>query len=69
MKTLGFPQIKEGIGSTHRGILGTYTTSSIVNTHARKQSMVGQAEDTIYQRHYVSEDRLTGLLNMKDIVG
>ena len=31
--------------------------------------MVEKAEDTIYQRHYVSEGRLTRLLNMKDDVG
>ena len=31
--------------------------------------MVDKAEDTIYQRHYVSEEKLTGLLNMKDAVG
>ena len=27
-----------------------------------------KAEDTIYQRHYVSEERLTSLLNMKGVV-
>ena len=31
--------------------------------------MVEKADDTIYQRHYVSEERLTRLLNMKDMVG
>lgn len=31
--------------------------------------MVEKAEDTIYQRHYVSKERLTRLLNMKDVVG
>ena len=31
--------------------------------------MIDKAEDTIYQRHYVSEGRLTRLLNMKDDVG
>ena len=30
--------------------------------------MVEKAEDTIYQRHYVSEERLTRLLNMKGVV-
>ena len=30
--------------------------------------MVEKAEDTIYQRHYVSEEMLTRLLNMKGIV-
>ena len=70
MKTLRFTSIKEGIGSTHRGILGTYTTNLRSNiTPARRQSMVEKADDTIYQRHYVSEGRLTRLLNMKDAVG
>ena len=27
MKTLGFKQIREGVGSTHRGILGTFPTN------------------------------------------
>ena len=31
MKSFGFTQIREGIGSTHRGILGTYTTNFGVN--------------------------------------
>ena len=31
--------------------------------------MVEEAEDTAYQRHYVSEERLTRLLNMKAVVG
>ena len=70
MKTLGFTRIREGIGSTHRGILGTYTTNLKSNiTQARRQSMVEKAEDTIYQRNYVSEERLKRLLNMKDVVG
>ena len=60
MKTLGFTWIKEGIGSTHRGILGTYTTNSTSKiTQARRQSMVGRAEDTIYQRQCVSGEERT----------
>ena len=31
--------------------------------------MVEEVEDTIYQRHYVSKERLTRLLNMKAVVG
>ena len=31
--------------------------------------MVHKAEDTIYQRHYISKERLTSLMNMKDGVG
>ena len=32
-KLFGFAQIKEGIGSTHRGILETYTTSFNSKSH------------------------------------
>ena len=31
--------------------------------------MVDKAEDTIYQRHYVSGEDLTKLSNVKDTVG
>ena len=58
MKTFGFTWIKEGIGSSHRGILGTNTTNSTSKiTQAQRQSMVEKTEDTIYQRLYVSEER------------
>ena len=69
MKTFEFTHIKEGIGSTHQGILEHIPQVSKVNTQARKQSMVGQAEDTIYHRQYTPVERLTRLLNMKDDVG
>ena len=69
MKTFGFTQIKEGIGSTHRGILGTYTTNFGVNNTSSKVEHCSKADDTIYQRHYISKGRLTRLLNMKDNVG
>ena len=70
MKTSEFTHIKEGIGSTHQGILESYTRIFRSNsTQARRQSMVEKAEDTIYQRHHVSEEKLTSLFNMKDIVG
>ena len=60
MKTLWFTWIKEGIGPTHRGILGTYTTNSTSKiTQARRQSMVEKAENTIYQRQYVSREERT----------
>ena len=36
MKSFGFTQIKEGIGSTHRGIVETYTTSFRVNSTSSK---------------------------------
>ena len=36
MKSFGFTQIKEGIGSTHQGILGTYTTNFGVNNTSSK---------------------------------
>ena len=69
MKTFEFTQIKEGIGSTHRGIVETYTTTSGVDNTSLKVEHCSKADDTIYQRHYISEERLTRLLNMKDDVG
>ena len=36
MKSYGFNQIREGVGSTHRGILGTYTTNFGVNNTSLK---------------------------------
>ena len=30
--------------------------------------MIEKAEDTIYQKHYVSEESLKSLLNKKDVV-
>ena len=36
MKTFKFTHIKEGIGSTHQGILGTYTTNFGVNNTSSK---------------------------------
>ena len=33
MKTFKFTHIKEGIGSTHRGIVGTYNTTFRSNKH------------------------------------
>ena len=39
-------QIKEGIGSTHQGILETYATSFKSNYHQlEKQSMVSQIRE------------------------
>ena len=69
MRTLGFTRIREGVGSTHQGILGTYTTNFGVNITSSKVEHCTKADDTIYQRHYVSKGRFTRLLNMKDIVG
>ena len=68
-KTFGFTQIKEGIGSTHQGILGTYTTNFGVNITSSKVEYCSKADDTIYQRHYIPMERLTRLFNMKDTVG
>ena len=36
MKSFGFTQIREGVGSTHRGILGTHTTNFGVNNTSSK---------------------------------
>ena len=56
MKSFGFTQIKEGIGSTHQGILGTYTTSFKSKYHQlESRAWLAKGEDTIYQRHYVSK--------------
>ena len=69
MKTFEFTHTMEGIGSTHQGILGTYTTNFGVNITSSKEEHCSKTDGTIYQRHYVSEEKLTGLLNMKDAVG
>ena len=77
MKSFGFTQIREGIGSTHRGIVGTYTTNfRVINTspeveygYQRRGYNLPKAEDTIYQRHYVSGKELTRILVVKDTVG
>ena len=58
--TFEVTQIKEGIGSTHQGILGTYTTSFKSKYHQlESRAWLTKGEDTIYQRHYVSEKELT----------
>ena len=69
MKSFRFTQIKEGIGLTHQGILGTYTTNFGVNNTSSKVEHCSKADDTIYQRHYIPVERLTRLLNIKDDVG
>ena len=51
---------REGIGSTHQGILGTYTTSFKSKYHQlESRAWLAKGEDTIYQMHYVSEKELT----------
>ena len=60
---------REGIGSTHQGILGTYTTNFGVNITSSKEEHCSKSDDTIYQRHYIPMERLTRLFNMKDTVG
>ena len=53
----GFTQIREGIGSNHWGILGTYTTNFRRKYHQlESRAWLTKAGDTIYQRHYVSEE-------------
>ena len=69
MKSFGFTQIKEGIGSTHQGNLETYATNFGVNNTSSKVEHCSKADDTIYQRHYIPMERLTRLFNMKVIVG
>ena len=65
-----FTRIREGIGSTSRGILGTYTTNFRIKIYQLKsRAWLTKAEHTIYQRHYISGGELTRLLDMKDIVG
>jgi len=69
VKIFEFTHIKEGIGSTHQGILGTYATNFGVNITSSKEEHCSKTDDTIYQRHYIPVERLTRLLNMKDDVG
>ena len=69
MKTFGFTKIKKSIGSTRQGIVESYTTSFISKYHQlENKAWWRKTEDTIHQKHYVSEERLTRLLNMKGVV-
>ena len=57
-----FTRIREGIGSTHRGILGTYTTNFSVRIYQlESRACLAKADDRIYQRHYVSGEELKDL--------
>ena len=48
MKTLGFTQIRDGIGSTYRGILGAYTTNFRSKQHKlESRAWLTKGEDTI----------------------
>ena len=48
MKTLGFKAIGEGTGSTHRGILGTYSTNFRSKQHQlESRAWLTKGEDTI----------------------
>ena len=50
-----FTRIREGIGSTRRGILGTYTTNFRIKIYQlESRAWLTKADDRIYQRHYVS---------------
>ena len=62
MKTFEFTHLKEGIGSTHQGILGTYTTNFGVNITSSKEEHCSKSDDTIYQRHQVSEEKAHKLI-------
>ena len=51
VKIFRVTQIKEGIGSTHQGILGTYTTTSgVINSSSTTEHGWQKGEDTNYQR-------------------
>ena len=60
---------REGIGSIHWGVLETYTSNFKCKITSSKVEYGYQAEDTNYQRHYISMEMITRLLNMKDTVG
>ena len=62
-KTFGFIRFGEGIGSTHRGFLGTYSTNFRSKQHKlESREWLTKGEDTIYQRHYVSGKELHEVL-------
>ena len=69
VKTSEFTHIKEGIGSTHQGILGTYTTNFGVNITSSKEEHCSKADDTIYQRHYVTPQNFDLVLLIKILPG
>ena len=61
---------REGIGSIHRGILETYTTSFKSKYHQlESRAWLAKSENKIYQWHYVSGKELPKWLNMKGDVG
>ena len=69
MKTFEFTHVMEGIGSTHRGIVETYTTSFNSKYHQlESRAWLAKSRNRIYQRHYVSKERITSSLNMKDLL-
>ena len=69
MKIFKFTHIMKGIGSTHQGILGTYTTNFGVNITSSKEEHCSKTDDTIYQMHYISGKQLTRILDVKGVVG
>ena len=70
MKAFGFTQIKEGIGSTHQGILETYTTSFKSKYHQlESRAWLAKLDNRIYQWYYVSGKEFLEVLYMKDTVG
>ena len=68
-KLSGSHDCRESIGSTHRGILETYTTNFGVNNISSKVEHCSKADETIYQRHYISGKEFPKWLNRKDVVG
>ena len=60
---------RAGIGSTHRGILGTYTTSFNRKYHQlRNKAWLRKQRIQFTKGIMYPRKRLTGLLNMKDVV-
>ena len=66
VKTFGFTRIKEGIGSTHQGLLGIYTTNFESNDHQlESRAWFAKSENRIYQWHYVSGKELLEVLGIR----
>ena len=56
---MGSHDFREGIGSTHRGILGTYTASFKSKYHQlESRAWLAKSGNRIYQWHYVSGKEL-----------
>ena len=70
MKIFGFTQIKEGICSTHRGILETYTTTFNSKYHQLKsRAWLAKSENRIYQMVLCIMECTPGFENMQEWSG